>query len=558
MKFELPIGKPQSVARRRTARLSPFLALAIFTIPLYFISIQYSSNQASESSNTNHLEAYNVDISDVGEACTVGFRRCREGEKGGNDREKELKGSTKEPERFKFDEEEEEAQGVTEKLDFETEQGTIKKPENPDLARLEQEEIQKVENDKHIVDTEQPTTKNDGNANKKSSKHMKEMEDYKNSTVQENKRMAVMTFRGNHDRLTVRSRLLDEGKCDIFSGEWVPNPDGLSYTNETCSMIQAHQDCMKFGRPDREFLNWRWKPDNCELALFDPEKFLELVRGKSIAFVGDSIARNHMQSLLCLLSRVALPVDLSKPMDQNQRYEYPKYDFNISMLWSPYLVRTEQTAPNDEKRPFKLFVDEPDTRWTSNIKNFDYLIISGGHWFSRKTYLYINGNLVGCVYCYEPDVSHLNVDFSYRRAFRTALHAINREEGYHGTAFLRTFAPSHFEGGAWDNGGDCVRTRPYKREETAMERWIGEIYLVQLEELWSAQKAGRRNGRRFVLFDATEAMQLRADGHPSKYGWSPEEESQRKANDCVHWCLPGPIDAWNDFLQELLRREIQG
>nr|GFB36405.1 protein trichome birefringence-like 19 [Tanacetum cinerariifolium] len=86
--------------------------------------------------------------------------------------------------------------------------------------------------------------------------------------------------------------------CDLFSGEWVENPDGLYYTNETCWMIQEHQNCMKFGRTDHDFLKWRWKPYKCELPIFDPMLFLEMMRGKSLAFVGDSVARNHMQSLL--------------------------------------------------------------------------------------------------------------------------------------------------------------------------------------------------------------------------------------------------------------------
>lgn len=93
--------------------------------------------------------------------------------------------------------------------------------------------------------------------------------------------------------------------CDLFSGEWVPNPEGPYYTNETCYAIQEHQNCMRFGRPDTGFLKWRWKPDECELPIFDPRRFLELVRGRSLAFVGDSVARNHMQSLICLLSRVS-------------------------------------------------------------------------------------------------------------------------------------------------------------------------------------------------------------------------------------------------------------
>lgn len=92
--------------------------------------------------------------------------------------------------------------------------------------------------------------------------------------------------------------------CDIFTGGWVPNPEAPYYTNETCWIIHEHQNCIKYGRPDTEFMKWRWKPDGCELPIFDPAQFLELVRGKSMAFVGDSVSRNQMQSLICLLSRV--------------------------------------------------------------------------------------------------------------------------------------------------------------------------------------------------------------------------------------------------------------
>lgn len=94
--------------------------------------------------------------------------------------------------------------------------------------------------------------------------------------------------------------------CNIFRGKWVYYPNGSnSYTNLTCSEIFDQQNCMKFGRPDSEFLKWRWKPTNCELPLFNPAQFLELVRGKSMAFVGDSLARNQMQSLFCLLATVS-------------------------------------------------------------------------------------------------------------------------------------------------------------------------------------------------------------------------------------------------------------
>lgn len=93
--------------------------------------------------------------------------------------------------------------------------------------------------------------------------------------------------------------------CNVFKGNWVPHPNGTYYTNTTCNLIIDQQNCLKFGRPDTEFLKWRWKPDECELPLFDAIQFLELVRGKSMAFLGDSVGRNQMQSLLCLLSSVS-------------------------------------------------------------------------------------------------------------------------------------------------------------------------------------------------------------------------------------------------------------
>ncbi|CAK9185933.1 unnamed protein product [Ilex paraguariensis] len=83
-------------------------------------------------------------------------------------------------------------------------------------------------------------------------------------------------------------KITENEKCDIFTGEWVPNPGAPYYTNTTCWAIHEHQNCMKYGRPDSEFMKWRWKPDGCELPIFNPYQFLDIVRGKSMAFVGDS------------------------------------------------------------------------------------------------------------------------------------------------------------------------------------------------------------------------------------------------------------------------------
>lgn len=94
-------------------------------------------------------------------------------------------------------------------------------------------------------------------------------------------------------------------RCDIFRGDWMPDPDAPYYTNATCKVIHEHYDCMRYGKPDLGFVRWRWQPDGCDLPRLDPWRFLDMMRGKSIAFVGDSLARNHKDSLICLLTRVS-------------------------------------------------------------------------------------------------------------------------------------------------------------------------------------------------------------------------------------------------------------
>nr|XP_033510657.1 protein trichome birefringence-like 19 [Nicotiana tomentosiformis] len=232
--------------------------------------------------------------------------------------------------------------------------------------------------------------------------------------------------------------------------------------------------------------------------------------------------------------------------DEMKRCEYREYNFNMSLLYSPHLVSAETV--------FDLYLDEIDESWTTKIQSFDYVIISAGHWFFHPPMFYLNHRLVGCLDCSQSNVSHLTSYFSYRRAFQMAFRAINSLQNYNGVIFLRTFAPSHFENGTWSNGGDCTKTRPFRRNEMVLDSHNLEFYKIQLQEVRIAQKEGRKRGLKFRLFDVTRPMLLRPDGHPSKYGrWT--KPNATVLIDCLHWCLPGPIDTWNDFLLQLLKRE---
>ncbi|XP_055827722.1 protein trichome birefringence-like 19 [Solanum dulcamara] len=342
--------------------------------------------------------------------------------------------------------------------------------------------------------------------------------------------------------------------CNIFRGEWIPNPDAPYYTNNTCIEIHDHQNCMKYGRPDTEFLKWRWKPKGCELPIFNPFQFLDMMRNKSLAFVGDSVGRNHMQSLICLLSQVEHPMDISPTPDFNfKKWKYITYNFTLATYWSPFLVKMDEVDSDGPRHDgvFNIYLDEVDKKWTSQINDFNYVILNSGHWFSRLSNYYEKNQLVGCWHCGLKNITQLPNYYGYKRVFKTALKAINSLDNFKGTAFVRTFAPSHFEGGEWNTGGNCLRKIPFTSNEKTLDGLDLEFYNSQLEEFREAEKEGKK---RFRLMDITQAMLLRPDGHPSRYGHWPNENVVLY-NDCVHWCLPGPIDSWNDILFHMLKIE---
>uniref|UniRef100_A0ACD5ZVG5 Uncharacterized protein n=1 Tax=Avena sativa TaxID=4498 RepID=A0ACD5ZVG5_AVESA len=344
--------------------------------------------------------------------------------------------------------------------------------------------------------------------------------------------------------------------CDIFRGEWVPDDGALPYyTNLSCPMIQEHQNCMKYGRPDLGFLRWRWRPHGCELPRFDAAGFLDAVRGRSMAFVGDSLARNHMQSLICLLSKVEYPKDISESENQQFRtLRYGSHNFTVSVFWSPFLVKANLSdSDHGSGRLWNLYLDEPDEAWLPSVAGADYVVLSAANWFTRPSLFYESGRVVACHYCLVPGVPDLTLRHSLRVAFRTALRAVTGLPGFTGTAIVRTVSPtSHFEGGEWDKGGDCRRTRPYASNETRGLAGLDlDFHTAQVEELAAAAGRAGSGGARVRLMDTTAAMLLRPDGHPSRYGhWA--HENVTLYNDCVHWCLPGPVDVWNEMLLQML------
>uniref|UniRef100_A0A3Q7ELM0 Uncharacterized protein n=1 Tax=Solanum lycopersicum TaxID=4081 RepID=A0A3Q7ELM0_SOLLC len=350
------------------------------------------------------------------------------------------------------------------------------------------------------------------------------------------------------------NQTLRNGTCDLFIGNWVYDPSGPVYTNATCYSIESHQNCMKNGRPDTEYLNWRWNPTDCELPRFSRKKFLNLMRNKSFTFIGDSIMRNHVQSLLCILSQEEEADDVYHDEQyKSRRWYFPLHDFNLSVIWSPFLAKS--TVFEDDNGAStditQLHLDKLDDVWTQQFDNFDYVFVAGGKWYLKSTIYLENDTIVGCHNCPGKNITQVGFEYAYRKALNTTFKFImnSKNKAY---TFFRTTTPDHFENGEWNSGGYCNRTGPFKEGEIDIG-YVDEVMRkVELEEFKRASGLGLK----VKLFDTTLLSLLRPDGHPGVYRqyqpFAVENKKKKIQNDCLHWCLPGPIDSWNDILIQML------
>ncbi|XP_047328513.1 protein trichome birefringence-like 23 [Impatiens glandulifera] len=345
-------------------------------------------------------------------------------------------------------------------------------------------------------------------------------------------------------------------KCDIFSGDWIPNPSGPLYTYETCHLITSHQDCIKNGRPDTGFLYWKWRPRDCDLPSFDAKKFLELMKNKTWALIGDSLSRNHVESLLCILSQVDPAIEVYHDEEwRSKRWQFASYNFTISVIWSPFLAKASifEDYNGVSSAPIQLHLDKLDQTWTDLYPSLDYMIFSSGEWFSKSAIYYENNTILGG-HSLPNEKNYTNIAFNlaYRKILKNLFNFI-LESNHNGTIFYRTTTTDHFENGEWYNGGSCQRTEPVKEGELKITQLTEILRVVEIDEFEKAQRKGFEKGMKLRLLDVMSQSSLRPDGHPGLYRHAhPLSSNNTKYYDCLHWCLPGPIDSWNDLIMEMI------
>lgn len=339
-------------------------------------------------------------------------------------------------------------------------------------------------------------------------------------------------------------------ECNIFDGRWVYDEKARPlYEEPECPYIQPQLTCQEHGRPDKEYQHWRWQPHRCSLPSFNATFMWETLRGKRMMFVGDSLNRGQYVSLVCLLHKVIPEGAKSmKTFDSLTVFRAEEYNASIEFYWAPFLLESNSDNAIVHRVKDRIVRADSIEKHARHWKGVDIVVFNTYLWWMTG----LKMKILRGTFDDEPKrITELVTEDAYRLAIKGMIQWVEKNMDSRKTRVLFTsMSPSHEKGEEWGDepGGNCYNQTTPIEDPSYWGRSSRKSIMQVIREEFGKSKVP------ITFVNITQLSEYRKDAHTQIYKqqWNPLTP-EKLANpvsyaDCVHWCLPGLQDTWNELL----------